>query len=80
LTQAASSPPTIGPTTGTDAQAFGTSQHDVRNDAVAEDDEDGGADEFCQVRVHVALEGYSSEDLSSRKRHVMPDLGGLEWA
>ena len=77
MTQAASSPPTIGPTTGTDAQAFGTSQQDVRNDAVAEDDEDGGADEFCQVRVHVALEGYSSEDLSSTENAFFAGPSGL---
>jgi len=45
-------PPSRGDDDPTGVLAFGARQDDVGNNAVAEDDEDGRADEFCEVGVH----------------------------
>ena len=53
--------------------AFAAVEHDVRDDTVAEEDQDGGADEFSEIGIHgfrsfVICDGFSSEAIGNTQR------------
>ena len=53
-----------------DINVFRARQHDVGDDAVAEGDEEGGADEFCEVRTKFLHELMQSDCVDS-DNHVV---------